>query len=101
MPCFLVAVKDAVDDDRSALLRKLNKDRFPETIEYIKQRVWLVVATRPTTTTGDLVEALAPEEDEESLPLFFATKLHQGQYNGIADIGLWEKLEAWEDAGHV
>ena len=46
MRFFMVAVKDAGDGDPKQLIEKLNKDRFPEAFEYLKGRVWLVLAER-------------------------------------------------------
>ena len=97
MRSFLVAIKDPAGDP-DALLRKLDKEIFPDTYEYIKGKVWLVAARMRTATCGDLLEALAPEEmlDEGPWPLLFVSEI--GQYNGIADPTLWQKLEAWESA---
>ena len=92
-----------VGDQRSSLRKLLSKDRFPEMVEYIEGRVWLVVAPHQNTTTEDIVEDVmkAAEGKDDVWPLYFVTKVRiLGHFNGIADSSLWE-LEAWEDTGYV
>ena len=96
MRFFMVALKDAGGDgDPKRLIEKLDKDRFPETIEFIEGHVWLVLAGTPTVTTADLVDAVAPDEDQDSWPLLFVVKTDA--FNGIAGDSVWEKLRAWQE----
>lgn len=95
MRVFLVAVQDARGDP-TAVLRALDEDdRFQETYPYIEGKVWLVAAKSRTVTTGDIVDAIAPDEDSgRTWPLVLVVEVNE--YNGVANPALWQKLRAWE-----
>lgn len=96
MRFFMVALKDARDGGPKQLMQQLDKGRFPDTFEFMKNRVWLVAAASTTTTVSDLVDALAPDDKEEDWPTLFVAKADE--YNGVADGNLWEKIRAWEES---
>ena len=92
---FIVVVMES-SEDPSGIFEKLDQGRFPDTYQLVKPGVWLVRAATSTTTTGDLVDALAPEGREEIWPDFLVVKA--AAYHGVAVQDLWEKLKAWEEA---
>ena len=93
---FFVVIVMESDEEPRDILEKLDKDRFPDTYELAKPGVWLVRAATSTTTTGDLVDALAPAGREATWPDFLVVKA--AAYHGVAVQDLWEKLKAWEEA---
>ena len=97
MRTFMVALKESTNADPKELIGRLDEERFPETYNFIAGKAWFVAVRSTMTTPDDAADVLLKSTNDPEDLTFVVAEV--GDYQGFADQGLWQKLEAWEFGG--